>query len=171
MSLCASCGIPIDAGIFDESSILNIITEGEAEPEFSKASLAPGESLELARFKLSPEHCGTLLAFAQYTDRYAISASNVLTPGYVWEISCDDQPLAPWLRFDRIINAWGLTGFPLAVRLPPESTLRFVIRNEGVDPVDANWLRQVGGRAVGRYWFDDREHAGRRPIRNSEPWR
>jgi len=170
MSLCAACGIPIDAGIFDESSIVNIITEGEAEPGFPKASLAIGESLELARFKLSPEHCGTLLAFAQYTDRYAASINNVLTSGYVWEISCDDQPLAPWLRFDRIINTWGLTGFPLAVRLTSESTLRLTIRNESVNPADEHWLRQVGGRLVGRYWFDH-EHAGRRPTQTFEPWR
>jgi hypothetical protein len=170
MSLCTACGIPIDAGIFDDSSIINITTPGEAAPGSPNASLRPGESLELARFELNPEHCGTLLAFAQYTDRYAESVGNVLTPGYVWEIRCDDQPLAPWLRFDRIINPWGLAGFPLAVRLQRESTLRLSIRNQAVDPADEHWLRQVGGRLVGRYWFDH-EHAGRRPIRNSEPWR
>jgi hypothetical protein len=170
MSLCASCGIPIDAGIFDDSSIINIITQGEADPGSPKSSLMPGESLELARFELSPENCGTLLAFAQYTDKYAESPGHVLTPGYEWEISCDDQPLAPWLRFDRVIMPWGLAGFPLAVRLQRESTLRLIIRNQTVGPADENWLRQVGGRLVGRYWFDD-EHAGRRPIRNFEPWR
>lgn len=170
MSLCVSCGIPIDAGIFDDSSILNIITEGEAQPASHRASLVPGESLELARYELSPEHCGLLLAFAQYTDRYAAGPANLLTPGYEWEICCDDQPLAPWLRFDRIIQPWGLSGFPLAVRLQRESTLRFVIRNLGVDPADENWLRQVGGRVVGQYCFDH-EHAGRNPIRNYEPWK
>ncbi len=170
MSLCAACGIPIDAGIFDDSSIINIITEAEPDPGPPKANLGPGESLELARFELGPEHCGTLLAFAQYTDRHAASVGNILTPGYIWEISCDDQPLDPWLRFDRIINPWGLAGFPLAVRLPRETTLRLIIRNQTVEPAGENWLRQVGGRLVGRYWFDD-EHAGRRPIRNIEPWR
>ena len=170
MSLCSSCGMPIDAGIFDDSSILNIVTEGEAAPAFHSASLQPGESLELARFELSPEHCGMLFAFAQYTDRYAANPANLLTPGYEWEICCDDQPLSPWLRFDRIIQPWGLAGFPLSVRLLRDSTLRFVIRNLGVDPADGNWLRQVGGRVVGKYWFEE-EHAGRQPIRNGEPWR
>ena len=170
MSLCASCGIPIDAGIFDDSSIINIITAGVPEVDSPRTSLAPGESVELARYELNPEHCGTLLAFAQYTDRYAANPGNVLTPGYIWEICCDDQPLAPWLRFDRIINPWGLTGFPLTVRLPHECTLRFIVRNQAVRPEDTHWLRQVGGRLVGRYWFDQ-EHAGRRPIRNFEPWR
>ncbi len=45
MSLCAACGIPIDAGIFDDSSIINIITEAEPDPGPPKANLGPGESL------------------------------------------------------------------------------------------------------------------------------
>lgn len=170
MNLCPACGIPIDAGIFDDSAIINIITPDEDDPGSPKASLLPGESLELARFELSLEHCGVLLAFAQHTDQYANSARNVLTPGYLWEIRCDEQPLAPWLRFDRVINPWGLAGFPLAVRLPPESKLRLVIRNQNVQPTDGQWLRQVGGRIVGRYWFND-EHAGQRSIRTFEPWK
>jgi hypothetical protein len=171
MNVCLNCGIPIDAGIFDDSAIINITTPGEASPGRPQASLLPGEALELARFDLSPEHCGVLLSFAQYTDQYATSVKNVLTPGYLWEIRYDDQPLAPWLRFDRVINPWGLAGFPMAVRLQPESRLRLMIHNQNVPPTDAqHWLRQVGGRLVGRYWFDD-EHAGRRQISTREPWR
>jgi hypothetical protein len=80
-------------------------------------------------------------------------------------------PLEPWLAFDQILNPWGLNGFPLDVRMDREATLHFVIRNLNVDQGSRFWLRQVGGRMIGRYWFDE-EHAGRRAMHvRQEPWR
>jgi hypothetical protein len=170
MIACPTCSIPLDAGIFDESEIFEIVTPGERGRGGLQAPLLAGESLELARFELQPEYCGVLLSFAQFTDRYAINPRNVTTPGYQWVILCDGHPLTPWLTFDRIINPWGLGSFPLALRLDASCMLRFVIRNVDVTPRDPlRWLRQIGGRMVGRYWFDD-EHGGRRAIRTSRPW-
>jgi len=170
MIACATCGIPIDAGIFDESEIFDIQTPDERGRGGILVELPPGEMIELARFELQPEHCGVLLSFAQFTDRYATNPRNVMTPGYQWAILCDDRPLSPWLQFNRIINPWGLAGFPLARRLDANCTLRFVIRNVDVAPRDPlRWLRQIGGRLVGRYWFDE-EHGGHRALRTNRPW-
>ena len=171
MSICLSCGIPLDAGIFDSSAILSIQTSGEAGRLGSDTvSLGPGETAELARFELQPEICGVLVAFSQFTDLYASDSRNVITPGYQWALLSDGRPLAPWLKFDRIINPWGLNGFPLAVRLDQGVALSLVVENINVKESDPQWLRQVGGRIVGRFWLDD-EHAGKRPLQTYEPWR
>ena len=171
MIACPTCGIPLDAGVFDDSRIAHIQTPGDpAGSGADEVPLPAGESIELARFELRPEHCGVLLSFAQFTDRYAADPRNVLTPGYQWTILADDHPIAPWLTFDHIINPWGIAGFPLAQRLSTDSTIRFVIRNVNVDPADSlRWLRRIGGRIVGRYWFDH-EHGGPQALSTREPW-
>jgi hypothetical protein len=93
-----------------------------------------------------------LLYFAQFTDRYASDATQVQTPGYEWQIRCNGQPRDPYLTFDRIINPWGLSGFPINLRLEEASVLEFVIRKVGNDPDKK--LTQVGGRILGRYWYN-----------------
>jgi hypothetical protein len=173
MTACPTCNIPMDAGVFDDSRIFQIQTEGEPDSGAGteKVSLSAGDTIELARFELKPEHCGVLLYFAQFTDCYARDPQSVQTPGYQWAILADDYPIAPWLTFQHIINPWGMAGFPLAQRLIAESTIRLVIRNINVSPTDASrWLRQVGGRIVGRYWFDH-EHGAQRALSTSQPWR
>jgi hypothetical protein len=171
MIACPTCGIPLDAGVFDDSSIFYIQTAGDpAGSGADEVPLPAGESLELARFELPPEHCGLLLYFAQFTDQYAADARNVLTPGYQWTILSNGNPISPWLTFDHVINPWGMAGFPLALRLSTDSTISFVIRNVDVAPADPlRWLRRVGGRIVGRYWFA-REHGGPQALRTREPW-
>ena len=98
MNVCHICGIPQDAGFFDESTI--------------KAPPLLGQELVLARYELHRNYCGMLLYFAQFTDRYARNPTEVQTPGYQWQIRCDGQPRDPYLTFDRIINPWGLSGSP-----------------------------------------------------------
>ena len=139
MVVCHHCSIPLDAGFFDDSSI-------QSAPQI-------GQELILARYGLHRNYCGTLLYFAQFTDRHARDATQVQTPGYEWEIRCDGQPRAPYLTFDRIINPWGLSGFPVHMRLEEGSVAELVIRRIG-DDLDMP-LTQVGGRVLGRYWYDN----------------
>ncbi len=137
---CHVCGIPLDAGIFDNSSV--------------QPAPGPGEELVLARYELHPTHCGILHYFAQFTDRFAQDAAEVLTPGYQWQIRCDTRPLDPYLTFGHIINPWGQAVFPVDVRLGEGCTTELTVRNVGAPP--ANQLQLIGGRIVGRHWYDTR---------------
>ena len=58
-----------------------------------------------------------------------------MTPDLEWQIRSDGQPLAPWLTFGRIINPWGLTGFPIHIRLREGCRLEFVVRFTGASVV------------------------------------
>jgi hypothetical protein len=54
--------------------------------------------------------------------------------------------------FDRIINPWGLSGFPIYLRLEEGSRVELVVRNVGPPPGEE--LAEVGGRILGRHWYD-----------------
>lgn len=148
MNVCHICSVPSDAGFFDESSIQ------DAPPA--------GEERTLARYELHRNYCGLLLYFAQFTDLFAADPGRVLTRGYRWQIRCDGQPRDPYLTFDRIINPWGISGFPLALRLEEGSTIEFAVRNTGVQPQDQ--LTTVGGRVLGRYWYDTNYGGAPNPL-------
>jgi hypothetical protein len=139
MSICQMCGIPQDAGFFDESNI-------KPAPEW-------GKEVVLASYELHRNYCGMLLYFAQFTDRFARDPSQVLTPGYQWQIRCNNQPRDPYIAFDHIINPWGLSGFPVYLRLEEGSSVEIVIRNVWASDPDQT-LNQVGGRILGRYWYN-----------------
>lgn len=143
--LCLVCGIPVDAGYFDSSSI-------------REAPTVSGAEVVLATFELHPSYCGVLQYFAQYTDAYARSPVDVRTPNLEWQIRRNGQPLAPWLSFDRIINAWGISGFPIHVRLEEGCLLEFVVRFVGSGTVvmfgGPTPVNLVGGRLLGRYWYN-----------------
>jgi hypothetical protein len=139
MNVCHICGIPSDAGFFDESNIV-------PAPEL-------GEEVVLARYALHRNYCGMLLYFAQFTNRFANNRDRVETPGYQWQIRCNGQPRDPYLTFEHIINPWGLSGFPVYLRLEEGCVLEFGIRNVGASGRDA--LMRVGGRILGRYWYND----------------
>jgi hypothetical protein len=138
---CETCGIPLDTGVFDRSSI-------------QPAPAILGEEIVLAEYALHRNHCGILRYFAQFTDRFARNPARVTTPGYQWQIRCDRQPLDPYLTFAHIINPWGLVAFPVDVRLSEGCTVEFTIRNVG--PAATDVLRFVGGRILGRHWYDTR---------------
>jgi hypothetical protein len=147
VNVCHICGIPWDAGFFDESNVFKL------KPDHSDGrSLEPGEELVLARYELHRNYCGMLLYFAQFTDRYADNPKEVVTPGYQWQIRCNGQARDPYLTFDHIINPWGLSGFPVYLRLEEGCVLEFVVRN--VDTRGEDKLKQVGGRILGRYWYN-----------------
>lgn len=143
--VCDVCGVPVDASYFDDSSIVDAPLQGE--------------EVVLARYELHPNYCGELQYFAQFTDAYAANPAEVVTPGLEWQIRSDGQPLAPWLTFDRIINPWGLNGFPVHIRLREGCRLEFVVRRPSRGVVielvrSAGDVARVGGRLVGRYWYN-----------------
>jgi hypothetical protein len=144
-SICHICDIPADASYFDDSSITG-------------APTASGAEVVLARFALHANYCGELQYFAQYTDAYAASPVEVETPNLEWQIRSDGQPLAPWLTFSRIINPWGLNGFPIHIRLREGCLLELVVRFTGSSSVvlisTGQPVTRVGGRLLGRFWYN-----------------
>jgi hypothetical protein len=147
MSVCDICGIPWDAGFFDESKIIVLKNpDGTTAQEFN-----PGQELVLATYQLHRNYCGVLMSFAQFTDLSVGSNPQFTTPGYQWQIRCNGQPRDPYLTFDHIINPWGYGGFPVQLRLEEGCRVELVIRNVGDRGLD---LDQVGGRITGRYWYN-----------------
>lgn len=145
--LCAMCRIPLDSQYFDESRI----TE------------APGIGSEavLARFQLPPQYCGVLEYFAQFTDALARDPTQVETPGLEWSMLANGRPLFPYLKFDRILNPWGRGSFQIFLRLDEGAAVEFVVRGiADVSPVADRPVvenpapTRVGGRIVGRYWYN-----------------
>jgi hypothetical protein len=135
MSICEICGIPKDAGFFDQSSI--------------QSAPGLGQELVLARYQLHRNYCGMLMSFAQFTNLSVGNSPQFITPGYQWQIRCNGQPRDPYLTFDHIINPWGYGGFPVQLRLEEGCLIELVIRNAGGSGLD-----QVGGRITGRYWYN-----------------
>jgi len=143
-TVCPVCAIPADAGYFDNSNIV-------AAPTSEKPEVV------LARYELHPNYCGELQYFAQFTDAYAENPAQVVTPNLEWQIRSDGEPLAPWLTFDRIINPWGLCGFPIHMRLREGCLLELVVRfkgNPGIIAFSPTSVSLVGGRLLGRYWYN-----------------
>jgi hypothetical protein len=143
---CQICGVPTDASYFDVAGF-------EAAP----ANL--GQEIELASYTLHSQYCGSLLHFAQYAEKDQISPDNrqVLshTPGYEWFILCNNQPRSPYLPTSSILNPWGYTAFPVHLRLEEGCTLRFMVRKVAPPAGQAAvTLSTVGGRLMGRYWYN-----------------
>jgi hypothetical protein len=140
--VCQICGIPLDAGYFDVATI--------------KAAPLVGEEVEVARYELNPQYCGTLLYFTQYAEQESPQQppQQVIstTPGYEWLILCNNQPRAPYLPTSLILNPWGYNALPIHLRLEEGCTVRFVVRKVPVE-VGAT-LSQVGGRLLGRTWYN-----------------
>lgn len=135
--LCFNCGIPLDAKYFDESGVVDL-------PE-------PGRDALLARFELSPQYCGVLEYFAQFTDLYERDSSQIKTDGLEWVILSNGHPLYPYVKLERIVNPWGNGSFQIAIRLDESATIEFVVRRRSAISSDINL---VGGRIVGRYWYN-----------------
>jgi hypothetical protein len=141
MNVCQTCGIPWDAGFFDASTI-----------QIAPAKV--GQEIVLARYQLHRNYCGVLMNFAQFTNQHAADPTRVDTPGYQWQIRCNGQPRDPYLTFGHIINPWGQPGSPVHLRLEEGCVLEFVIRNVNAGANDPHKLGKVGGRILGRYWYN-----------------
>jgi hypothetical protein len=137
---CHICGIPWDAGFFDEANI--------------RKAPALGQEIVLARYQLHRNYCGVLMSFAQFTNEFANDNAQVRTPGYQWQIRCNGQPRDPYLTFEHILNPWGYGGFPVPLRLEEGCLVELAIRNVRVPEGDKDKLEFVGGRITGRYWYN-----------------
>lgn len=138
-NICQICSVPMDAGYFDVADIKN-------------APLV-GAEVEVARYELNPQYCGTLLYFMQYAEESGAKRQVLsITPGYEWLILCNNQPRAPYLPTDLILNPWGYNALPIHLRLEEGCTLRFVVRR--VATTVSPELSQVGGRILGRSWYN-----------------
>jgi len=150
-NVCQICRVPLDAGYFDVAGI-------EDAPGFGENSNKT--EVEVARYELNPQYCGTLLYFTQYADRKENEQDpespkhQVIskTPGYEWLILCNNQPRAPYLPTDLILNPWGYNALPIHLRLEEGCTLRFVVRR--IAPTVKDELSKVGGRLLGRSWYN-----------------
>ncbi len=138
--LCNSCGVPFDSQYFDASGVFD----------------APliGQSVPLAEVNLPPQYCGVLEYFAQFTDEHANNPAAIRTDGIEWIILVDGSPLFPYLRLDRIVNPWGEGAASIAIRLPEGATIRFIARGVATRNGNPSGINEVGGRLVGRYWYN-----------------
>lgn len=137
-NVCQVCRVPADASYFDVAGI--------------KPAPGPGEEVELARYELHSQYCGVLLFFAQLAEPARAQRAELFrTPGYQWMILCNDQPRDPYLPTELILNPWGQNAFPVHLRLEEGCVVRLVVRGVALPPTV---LRNVGGRLVGRYWYN-----------------
>ena len=136
-NVCQICRVPLDAGYFDVASIKDAPKE-------------VGKEVEVARYELNPQYCGTLLYFTQYAEDSSGRQVISHTPGYEWIIFCNNQPRAPYLPTKQILNPWGYYALPIHLRLEEGCTVRLVVRKVG----ETRGLSQVGGRLLGRSWYN-----------------
>jgi hypothetical protein len=139
--ICALCGIPLDSRYFDNSNV-------DKPPD-------PGKELLLASFELPPEYCGILEYFAQFTDRQAKHPEEIRTPELEWILRLNGRPLDPYFGFRYLLNSWDYATFRVAIRLDDTSRLEFAVRGTGsAPPSSSERIKVVGGRLVGRYWYN-----------------
>ena len=134
---CPVCGIPLDSQSFDVSA--GIV-----------GSLSGGRTHSLARFELPPRYCGVLDYFSQFTDQQAANSSAIDTPDFDWSILINGRPLAPYQRFNLILNPWGFGSFQTRIRLTESAIVEFVARQTR----NSNVVSKIAGRLVGRYWYN-----------------
>ena len=135
------CGIPIDSHYFDDSKIVELP--------------AVGASALLARVDLPPQYCGVLEYFSQFTDLFSRDSTEVKTPGLLWQILANGQPLSPYHQLVAIINPWGFGSFQFSLRLPEGAVVEMIVRRTGTDVASpGKVINEVGGRLLGRYWYD-----------------
>jgi hypothetical protein len=136
------CGIPLDSQYFDDARIVTLP--------------GVGFSALLARVELPPQYCGVLEYFSQFTDLFSRDPSEVSTPGLLWQILANGQPLSPYHQLAAIINPWGFGSFQFSIRLPEGAVVEMVVRRTGNDVASpGKVINAVGGRLLGRYWYND----------------
>lgn len=153
--LCNTCGIPFDSQYFDDSSV-------EAAPK------DVGGEVVLARFDLPAQYCGVLQYFAQFTDVFARHAEEIKTPEIEWKLLVNNHALFPYINLRHIVNPWGLGTYPLNIRLDENSSVEFIARRVApppevkptpiapgrVEPPAVEPVKNVGGRIMGRFWYN-----------------
>jgi hypothetical protein len=142
--LCAACGMPVDSQYFDDSTV-------QPAPDV-------GEELVLARFDLPAQYCGVLQYFTQFTDAFGKDASQISTPTIEWKVLVNNHALFPYVKLRHIVNPWGYGSYAVNIRLDEGATVELVAR--GVERGSSTGLPAgedvtvVGGRLVGRFWYN-----------------
>lgn len=136
---CDFCGIPLDAEYFDEAGFID------------SEKLRAGERAVLARFQVHPQYCGVLQCFSQFSDAYARDNSEARTPGLIWMILRNGQPVAPYHRIQSIVNPWGYGSYGFQIRLDENALVELVVHRDGCIDED---IEVIGGRIMGRYWYN-----------------
>jgi hypothetical protein len=140
--LCVNCGIPIDSQRFDESRIATV-------PQV-------GDEIVLASFDIPAQYCGSLEHVSQFTDLNMRRPDQVDTPGLEWTLRANGRALLPFSRLTHILNPWGFGSFRMDLRLDEGVHLELIVhrtaeRTSRQPPLRVN---AVGGRIVGRYWYN-----------------
>ena len=140
--LCVNCGIPIDSQRFDESSIATI-------PEV-------GNEIVLASFDLPAQYCGSLEHVSQFTDLNMRRPDQVDSPGLEWTLLANGRALSPFSRLTHILNPWGFGSYRMDQRLDDSAHIELIVRRTAERTARQPQLRvrDVGGRIVGRYWYN-----------------
>lgn len=146
------CGIPLDAEYFDTQGFLK-------EAELPRK----GERAVLTSFQIHQQYCGVLESFTQFTDLFVCDNTKVDTPGLEWIILRNGQPLFPYNKIESVVNPWGYAYHSFLIRLDEHSKLEFVVHNvdfenflfDRDDTVTENSICKIGGRLIGRYWYNE----------------
>ena len=85
----------------------------------SKRRRLAGEEVEVARYELNPQYCGTLLYFMQYAEQQLRThRASDLEHARVRMVDPLQQPTAGALSADDLIlNPWGYNALPIHLRL------------------------------------------------------
>lgn len=135
------CGSAVDRQFFDVSRLA--IT-----PEI-------GREVVLARFELPMHYCGQFENFSQFIGNEQFEPlTRVGTPGLEWRLLINDRPFAPYLPLEHIVNPWGFSCCPVAIRLDENATVEFVVRNVTHDRTRTGTIQTIGGRITGSYWYN-----------------
>jgi hypothetical protein len=136
------CGIPIDSQYFDDARIVSA-------PDVGKTAV-------LARFELPGQYCGVLENFSQFTDLLNNDPNEIETPDLRWQLLANKQPLYPYNQLDLVLNPWGFGSFPFSIRLPAGAVIEMVVQRIGGAPTSGGKIiTKVGGRLMGRYWYNN----------------
>lgn len=140
--LCATCGIPLDSLYFDESSVVAVPS-------------VIGDEVVLARFELPSQYCGVLQHFSQFSDAFGDNFANIQTPTIEWKLLVNDHALFPYINLRHIVNPWGYGSYPVNIRLDEDSTIELVARRvAAIGSLPNPTISVIGGRIVGRFWYN-----------------
>ncbi len=142
---CDICGIPLDAEYFDESGFVS-----KDEKNFPNI----GERVVLASFEVQPQYCGVLQCFSQFVDTYARDNAEAPTPGFIWSIRRNGQPVAPYHNIQSVVNPWGYGSYGFQIRLDEHATVELSVYRQGRDNSCGDEIEVIGGRIMGRYWYN-----------------
>lgn len=134
--VCVACGTRFDAQHFDALGFVN--------------APAPGRRIVIARFELPSQFCGVLHGFQQLA---SVDDDELIeTPGIEWQLRVNGRPLDPYLGFQAVLNRWGHEPPRLAIAVDEGHTIELAAQGIATDP---RGNVRLGGRLMGRYWFND----------------